>query len=230
MSTLEQRSYRCKDEELSVVCRNALICIKRDLADFTAFSPIFNEDYLSRFDEKINLVDELVSPKTETVELKKITKRLYQTIDGLLEPAGKIRGYLLLTKKSINISAKDFGLTSLRLKIVTKDAEGVRQNLLLVISSLKKYQEPLTAAGLSEELIGQLESAVTSITDDNRQQFEIVSKRKSIVQKNLKVLNELYEQLTEILNVGKLLYKSNNSMKAQEYTFNSLMKSVRKNA
>ena len=130
MSTLEQRSYKCKDEELSVVCRNALVYIKRDLADFAGFSPIFNDDYLNRFDAKINLVDELVLPKTETVELKKITKRLYQTMDDLLEPVGKIRGYLLLTKKTIDVSAKDFGLTLLSQKIVARDAEGVRQNFI----------------------------------------------------------------------------------------------------
>jgi hypothetical protein len=63
------RSYNCKDEELPVVCRYALSCVRRDLSDFTAFSPVFNEDYLNGFQTKINLVDELVSPKIETDEL-----------------------------------------------------------------------------------------------------------------------------------------------------------------
>jgi hypothetical protein len=201
--------------------------LRRDSADFLAFSPVFNQDYFNSFDAKINLVDELVSPKTETDELKKITKRLYQTMDSLIEPIAGIRGYLRLAKDSVGMSAKDFGLTLLTQKIAARDAEGVRKNLLLVVSFLKKYREPLVAVGLSDAVIEQFEAAVSSITEDNKLQFEIVSKRKAIVQKNLKTLNDLYKQLTDLLSIGKALYKNTDPAKAKEYVFQSLMKSVR---
>jgi hypothetical protein len=137
MKTLGERNYKCKNEELPVICKNALACLKRDLADFTAFSPLFNEEYVNKFEKKINLIDELVLPKTETDELKKITKRLYQTMDSLLNPIAKIRGYLLLAKDSVEVTPKNFGLSPLSRKISDRDAEGARQNLLLVNSFLK---------------------------------------------------------------------------------------------
>jgi hypothetical protein len=221
------RNYKCKDEELPVVCRNASLYLRRDSADFFAFSPVFNDDYLNAFDAKINLVDELVSPKTETDELKKITKRLYLTMDSLLDPIAKIRGYLRMAKDATGMSAKDFGLTSLSQKIAARDAEGVRQNLLLVVSFLKKYREQLVAVGLNEAVIEQFAAAVPSITEDNKRQFEIVNKRKTIVQKNLKTLNDLYKQLTDVLSIGKSLYKNTDPAKAKEYVFGSLMKTVR---
>jgi hypothetical protein len=221
------RNYKCKDEELPVVCRNASSCLRRDFADFAAFSPVFNEDYLNKFDEKINLVDELVSPKTETDELKKITKRLYQTMDSLIEPIANIRGYLRLAKDSIETPAKDFGLTLLSKKIAARDAEGVRQNLLLAVSFLNKYREPLMTVGLNSAIIEQFNAAISSITADNKLQFEIVNKRKAIVQKNLKTLNELYKQLTDLLSIGKSLYKMTDPAKAKEYVFQSLKKGVR---
>jgi hypothetical protein len=201
--------------------------LKRDFADFAAFSPVFNQDYLNSFDAKIDLVDELVSPKTETDELKKITKRLYQTMDSLIDPIANIRGYLRLTKDSVGMSAKDFGLTVLTQKIAARDAEGVRQNLLLVGSFLKKYREPLMAVGFNDAIIEQFTTAIASITEDNKLQFEIVSKRKAIVQKNRKMLNDLYQQLTDLLSIGKSLYKKTDPAKAKEYVFQSLMKSVR---
>jgi hypothetical protein len=227
MKQSETRNYNCKDEELPVVCRYALSCIKRDLPDFAGFSPVFNEDYLNGFERKISLVDELVSPKIETDELKKITKRMYLTMDGLLDPIAKIRGYLSLAKDSVPVSAKDFGLTSLRQKIASRDAEGVRQNLLTVNAYLKKYSEPLIAVGLNSVIVEQFSEAVTSITNDNQLQFEIVSKRKNVVQNNLKMLNELYSQLIDILNVGRALYKNTDPLKAKEYVFSALKKNVR---
>ena len=54
-----------------------------------------------------------------------------------------------------------------------------------------------------------------------------MSNRKAIVQNNLGLFNSLYEQLTELLRVGKILYKATDAVKAQEYTFTSLLKQVR---
>jgi hypothetical protein len=228
MKQLQSRSYNCKDEELPIVCRYALSHLKRDLTDFAAFSPVFNDDYVQKFTTKIELVDDLVSPKIETDELKKITGRLYLTMDGLVDPIARVRAYLLLAKNSVSISAKDFGLTLLSRKIAFRDSEGVRQNLLIVNSYLEKYREPLVAVGLNETVINQFANAVPLITNDNQLQFDIVNRRKAIVQNNLNTLNELYEQLAELLSVGKSLYKTTDPLKAKEYVFSALIKRVRK--
>jgi hypothetical protein len=227
MKTSGIRNYNCKDEELPVICRYALSYLKRDLADFAAFSPVFNDSYVEKFTAKINLADELVLPQIETDELKKITGRLYLTMDSLRDPVAKIRAYLSLTKDTVGVSAKDFGLTLLTQKIASRDAEGVQKNLLLVVSYLKKYEEQLTVAGFDRTITEQLSAAISSIIADNQQQFDIVNKRKAIVQTNLAVLNDLYKQLTDLLNIGKSLYKNTNPLKSKEYVFNSLKKGVR---
>ncbi len=46
MKTNSNRSYGCKDEELPVICGYAAFSMKRDLADFTAYSPKFDEEYI----------------------------------------------------------------------------------------------------------------------------------------------------------------------------------------
>jgi hypothetical protein len=227
MKKVKTRNYNCKDEELPVICKNASTYLQRDLADFSAFSPVFNGDYITAFEVKINSIDELVSPKTETDEVKNITRRLYTTMDNLSDPIAKIRGYLRLAKDSIKTSAKDFGLTALSQKIMSRDAEGVRKNLLLVVAFLKKYKEPLNAVGLNDIIIEQLEAAVSSITNDNNLQFDITDKRKAIVQSNVEKLNDLYTQLIDILSVGKSLYKTTDPSKYKEYAFSALLKSVR---
>jgi hypothetical protein len=56
---------------------------------------------------------------------------------------------------------------------------------------------------------------------------QILSNRKNIVQNNLGLFNDLYAQLTEILNIGKILYKATEAVKTQEHTFSTLLKQVR---
>jgi hypothetical protein len=223
-----ERSYNCKDEELPVICRNALICMKRDLTDFIAFSPVFSEAYVADFEEKINLVDELVCPKIEVSELKQITRRLYETMDSLIDPIAKIRGYLLLAKKTIGVSAKDFGLALLSRKISDRNAEGTRLNLLLVVEYLEKYRVQLHAFGFSDSIIDQFNEAASSIMEDNQIQFNIINNRKAIVQMNMPVLNNLYTQLMDVLTVGKLLYKNVNNFKNKEYSFCTQRKNAKR--
>jgi hypothetical protein len=227
MTTLEGRNYNCKNEELHMICSFTLSDIRRDFDDFANFSPLFNTIYVDEFSRKIDLAYELVSPKMETEELKKITAHLYGTMNDLVDPLVKLRNYLQLGKDTIGISAKDFGLSLLSRKINSKDAEGVHQNLLLVNAHIQKYWNQLKAVGFPDAIAEQFKNAVVSIREDNENQFTIISKRKAIVQNNQKSLNELFSQLTEILNTGKALYKHTNPAKAKEYMFNSLLKNVR---
>jgi hypothetical protein len=228
MRKLKDRNYNCKDEELPVICRKAAMYMKRDLEDFTAFSPVFNETYVAGFEEKIDMVDELVYPKTEISELKQITKRLYETMDSLVAPIAKIRSCLLLSQKTTGVSAKDFGLAMLRRKIGDRDAKGTHRNLLLVIEYLEKYRVQLFAFGFSDSIIDQFNEAASSIMEDNQIQSNIINNRKTIVQKNLSVLNDLYAQLMDILTIGRSLYKNVNNTKSKEYSFCTQRKNAKR--
>jgi hypothetical protein len=61
-----------------------------------------------------------------------------------------------------------------------------------------------------------------------QQSIEIRSSRKAIVQSNVGLFNELNDQLTELLYVGKILYKGVDEAKTKDYTFSELKKLVRR--
>ena len=226
MSPLNQRVYNCKDEELPVISNFAVFSLKRDLADFTAFSPKFNKEYVSVFETKIASVNEVIMPKSETLDLKTITARLYTTMDGLIDPINRVTGYLKLAKSGLKISGADFGFTDLRKNINSKNAEGVIANLRTVNTNLTKNAAVLSEQGLTPELAARFTDASASIAADNQKQYEIMSRRANIVQNNIGLFNSLYEQLAEILTVGKVLYKATDAAKVQEYSFATLKKKV----
>jgi hypothetical protein len=221
------RNYRCKNEELPVICEHVSFSLKRDSVIFSGYASRFNESYVADFDGKIVAVNKLVNPTLGTADLKITTTRLYATMDGLQDPAKRLVGYLKLAKNRVLISPADFGLTELRNKLRAKDAEGVLHNLPLVIANIGKFKEPLTAEGLTDDIETQLANAIVSIAQDNERQYEILSGRKALVQDNKEVFNSLGAQLAEICEVGKILFKATNPERAQEYTFAYLLKKVR---
>jgi hypothetical protein len=227
MTTHPARNYRCKNEELPVIGEYVSSNLKRDLAEFSGYSPKFNEAYLVAFDGKIVALNELVNPLMETAELKTTTARLRTSIEKVTDATLRIEGYVKLAKNSVPLSSADFGLIALRKKTHTRDAEGVMHGLQLVMANIKKFREPLAAEGLTEDLEAQLANALASIAQDNRRQYEILSGRKALVQDNQGALNSFSAQLTEICEVGKILFKATNPERAKEYTFAYLLKKVR---
>jgi len=228
MSTTTPRNFNCKDEELPVVCGFLAISLNRDLNDFVAFSPQFLSGYVDGFKAKIDAVDELVQPKSETIELKMLNERIYATLDSLITPINYTEGYLNLAGKTVPITATDFGLTSLRKSARSRDVESVLKLLRTVEGNLAKYKTELEAKGLTEALVLKFAETGTLLANDRNKKYELVSKRMALVQNNLGMLNDLYDQLVEITRIGKILYKQTDKAKLNDYTFSYLMKQVRR--
>jgi len=228
MSTTTPRNFNCKDEELPVVCGFLAISLNRDLNDFVAFSPQFLSGYVDGFKAKIDAVDELVQPKSETIELKMLNERIYATLDSLITPINYTEGYLNLAGKTVPITSTDFGLTSLRKSARSRDVESVLKLLRTVEGNLAKYKTELEAKGLTEALALKFAEAGTALANDKNTKYKLVSNRMATVQNNIGMLNDLYDQLVEITRIGKILYKQTDKAKLNDYTFSYLMKQVRR--
>jgi hypothetical protein len=224
------RSFHCKNEELPVVCGFGAIRLARDLSDFSTYSPRFNTYYLEALESKIEVVQELVQPQSETVEQQVITERMYQMLDNLNFPINYLEGYLKLAGNRLPISSADFGLAQLRKSVRQRDVESVLRLLETLDANIKKYKMDLMAKRLSEVLIAKFTVTRKLLDEDMDKKFALVSKRYAIVQKNRNLLNDLYEQLTEICTVGKILYRQSDKAKLKDYSFTRMMNQVRRSA
>jgi hypothetical protein len=221
------KNFKCNNEELPVIGGFVYFKNKRDLLDFTAFSPKFDGSYVLTFDANIKTCSELVTSKEETVKLKVITTRMYSTMDSLTGLVNNLSIYIKMAKTDIPISAADFGIPALRKAIHRRNAESVLQNLHILNNCILQYKNELIGQGLSDAVISSFTSAAVSIRDDNQKQYEIVSNRKELVQNNIELFNRLYAQINEICLVGKALNKGKDEKKVKDYTFSELMKQVR---
>jgi len=228
METKNSRDYSCKDIEFLVICGFTLYSLKRDISDFTKYSPKFNAVYVTGLEADIAFARELVEPKSELVLQKAITNHMHGTMDDMLEPLKWVKGYIEMSGKGIQISVKDFGITETRKAIEVQDVEAVQKGLHRVNTNIVHYKSYLVEQGLSDELQAQLTAAEASIIADKQEQFEISTKRKAILQDNVGVLNALFAKIAEIHKVGKILFKGKDPVKLQEYTFQELLKKVRR--
>lgn len=228
MSTNTPRSYNCKDEELPVICRYSAINLKRDLTDFTTYSPKFNDEFVTVYEAKIAEAEELVAPEAETVEMKKITNRIFATMTDLMGHVNHLGGYIEMANGSINLSTADFGLSDLRRGISERDPEKVIDRLKDVNQKVVRYKAPLAEQGFTDALQEKMANAYVSLNTDRQTQYQTLSNRQALVQSNVGILNSLYGQLTVVLKTGKILFDRTDPLKVKEYTFTELKKRVRR--
>ncbi|MGE0019411.1 MAG: hypothetical protein AB7S72_07080, partial [Draconibacterium sp.] len=144
------RNFNCKNEELPVIAGFSAISLARDLEAFTAYSPQFNSGYVENYKVNIDAAQELVQPKAETVQLKMLNEHIYSTLDSLITDANHVEGYLMLAKKTVPLSATDFGLTKLRKSCYSRDLENVLTQMHTVKGNMVKYKTELAAKGLTD--------------------------------------------------------------------------------
>jgi hypothetical protein len=227
MTTNVVRNYPGKDEELSAMAGYLEFSFVRDQADFRNFSTKFSDEYLQAYREKTLAVRELFFSAIETTKLKEATNLLYSTLDEVNIKLNHLAAYHSMAGKAIPGGVKLFGISSFHQKVNSRDAEGAIKALRVVNGNIVQYKAPLQEQGLTDDLILQLKQAETTLFDANQLQYQIISRRKELVQANLGLLNDLYETMVEICKVGKTLYKTTNALKLQEYTIAELLKRVR---
>jgi hypothetical protein len=222
-----RKFYNCKNEEIIVICGYLQANLQRDLADFTDYSPKFNEQYFLDLKSKNEAMNRIIFPNNKTKELKIVTARLYANMDSLFDMLNRIEGYIRLSKSAVPLSVKDFGIKILRQKIRSRDAEGALKALLQINSNIEKYGQSLTEQGLSPEIIEQFSTAFAEIDSDNQKQYELISARRILSAENINTLNVLHVKMMEICKIGKILYGKTQKEKIPDYTFSYLIKKVR---
>jgi len=221
------RLFSCKYEELLPVSKFTLYSLKRDIAEFSAFSTQFSEEYVTQTEAMITTVENLLEPQAETLALKMMTLNAEKQYVELQKTLLQMEGYLKLMINGSGITTSAFGLTTLRRSLNKGDIEAILKDLKVLTSNVQNQLTPLQAKGMPQAMPQTLLDMHNSLAATRQKQLEIKSNRAAIVQNNMKTLNDLYLRMSEIYNIGKVLYKNTDPAKYADYTFTTLLRKVR---
>lgn len=227
METNVSRNYKGKDEELPVMAGYVAFSFERDLAEFQAYSPIFSAEIRK-------LQNAHTTSKWIDFPGYRDHPPFVQWRSGSIPPW--IRCSILW--HAFRVTSLWQGKASLRLlpslvwwhcatKIVNRDSEGVLKSLRVINDNIALYLPNLQEVGLSDEMVALLKNAQQSISEDNLEQYKIVMPARNWYKPISACSTNFYASIMELCSVGKILYKSSNPQKLQEYTYTELIKRVR---
>ena len=217
---------QCRIEEVPTIGGFLINSITTDLADFTAFSPIYNATYLTNANTQLAAIEALINPKQLTAELKAITLRIYTNIAVLRSKIDFLEGYIIRATAPLTIPVKDFGITQVRKANNSGDVEKLLTALAYLLTNANNNMAALTPKGYTATQHTALTTIKTQLNDDNIAQNAKLNERNNKVKDNYTLINDFWKNIcTDISDAGKRIYKKTN--KADDYTIAELKRRIR---
>jgi hypothetical protein len=221
-----KRLFKCKSEELPVIGEFLLSSLRKDLADFSSFSPVFTESYIQSVEVKISTCKELISSSTVTGELKAVTGKISDSTSRLRVKLNILEGYLKLGAAELDIAIADAGVKGVRSAISRGNIEGVTANTRKLLTAIKRNSPALEAKGMNPALPVDIETQIQEIDALNVRQNELLGTRNRLTGENIELFNDLWTSLHPILETAKALYRGVNQTGLNDYTIARLRKRI----
>ena len=221
-----KKLFQCKFEELPVIGEFVVDSARKDIADFSSFSPVFTALYFDGIDAKIAVCREKVRSWVVTQELKATTEKLVNMTGGLRVKLNLLEGYLKLAASDLDVKATDMGLSVVRAAISRGNTEKVIMGITEMLIAVRRNQAALEARGMKPALITEIAAIAQDISDLNVKQNELESARNRLTEENMELFNDLWKALLPVFETGKALYRGVDGAKLKDYTVAQLVKRI----
>lgn len=221
-----KKEFYFKIEELPVIAGFVIENVTRDMADFTAFSPIFSVENLKAIADKKDNINTLLHSSVITKQLKVITEGLVAKMNGLRPLLNKTEIYFQLAQGQIDILPKDTGIKQVRQMIGKGNAEGYLKTLRALTAVIIRNQTVLEAKGFTPAMLAEMQTNLNEVEALNTQQSTLTSARNINTQENIIAFNDLWRDIKPLIDTGKAIYQGSNPAKAKDYTVSVLRRRV----
>ncbi len=229
---LIKRLFICRIEEIPTIARFIIDSLTADLADFAAFSPHFDADYIQQFEDKRTEVVNLLNPKNITRAKKKITKRILRNMRGMRPFLTKLQGYVRLAFNTagtvLTVDPSDFGIKELRKAIRNGDVEEMDLAFRTLRKNITDNYAALLAAGYTDAQRNDFYALYDAVMADNALQNVKDREREEEVEANMEKFNKMWTDfILDTCDIGKRIYADTHPAHVQEYTMDTLINRIR---
>ncbi|HBX46142.1 hypothetical protein [Limibacterium fermenti] len=222
-----RKYFSCKIEELPVIADFLLDNLTRDLADFTAYSPLYTAEFVDGKRAKVTTCKSIVHSSVYTVQKKLVTDKLETLSKGLHRPLNEFEGYFNLASGELDILSGDSSISDVREAINNGNTEGILTDGRILLATIARNQTVLETKGLKPEQVTSVETVLGEIDTLNKEQNALHSGRTFNSEQNIDKFNDLYLDMRSIVKTGKAIYRGKDEAKLKDYTFSQLLKRVR---
>ncbi len=223
---MEKRKFSFKMEELVVIAAVILASVRKDIADFAAFSSVFTLEFLDAIDAKIENCKNLISASDIAKELKMVTKSVNDKSVALRTKLNALETYFKYASDELDVQVADAGIKPTRENISSGNTEGVVKSARTVLAVAKRNQVKLQDKGMKPEFLTAFEAEINEIEQLNNQQVTLKSEISRQADANMGIYNDLWSEISKITDAAKAVYRGVDDVKLKNYNISLLRKRI----
>lgn len=223
---MSKRLFSFKIEELVVIAAVILASVRKDIADFAAFSSVFTVEFLDAIAAKIEACKNLIAVSSIAKELKLKTKEVDEKSAAFRTKLNALEAYFKFAADQLDIQVSDVGIKSVRLNISSGNTEGVVSGLRMVLANVKRNKAALEAKGMKPEFLTAFEAEINGIEELNNKQVLLKNEMSRHADVNMDIYNELWNDICVITDGAKAIYRGVDDVKLKDYNISLLRKRI----
>lgn len=215
-------------EDLPFIAYYLWVSLNRDKEMFKAYSPLYDDAYITELEARKKSVETLVPSRQVTGEIKLITQAVAADYTKVRNIVNRIESYVKKATAPLTISADSFGIQQVRSELNSKNDEGIVKELRALHQNAENNKAALEGAGYTEAISKELDNIIKSLTTNSTAQNLKTDDRKALTRDNIIEMNKLWKIMAEVMEDGKKIAREKeNTAMAKDYTFSNLQKKVR---
>jgi len=223
---MEKRKFSFKIEELVVIAAVILASVRKDIADFAAFSSVFTVEFLDAIAAKLEACKTLINASTIAKELKLITKDVNEKSAAFRTKLNALETYFKYAAGQLDIQVSDAGIKAARLNISRGNTEGVVSALRVVLANARRNRAALEAKGMKPEFLTAFEAGINEIEALNNKQITLKNDMARQTDTNMATYNDLWSDICIITDAAKAIYRGVDDVKLKDYNVSLLRKRI----
>lgn len=220
--------FNCRAEELAPLARLLRAHYVEDEADFVELLPAdYGKPFLTDFDARLLAVEQAVSRRTATGLSQQLGQQVAAQLDDLPRQLNRLEARVRRAQ-GLTVPEKAFGIRQVRVALASKDVEAVAETLRVLLQNVEANAAALEAKGQTAADTAQLRGLRKALVDGSTEQDVAQNGQQTLTHESTQVLNHLFRLMRALLADGKSLYRGINKDKVKHYTFEQLLKRVRR--
>ena len=216
-------------DEMSPLAKFVLNSYNKNQLDFLDFSPKYTVLHGDSIELERKVIDALINPVQLTGELKMITQRIYSNQIAVAASMDFLEGYAKRAT-GLTIASKDFGFGKVRTANNSGDIEAVVKNIRTVATNAANNMAALVAQGYSAAKQTALKGLADTLENDNAGQNSKIDDRHKLVSENHIAINNFWDSINDLCEVGKILYKAKTNENRPQYVVTTVLARMRSDA
>lgn len=224
---MERADHHLSSTEVPVVASQILRNYKRDRSYFEHYSSKFDNEFLVRFEEKVDTMVHLTSQQALENEITKADQKIKMVISHFTPLLTMTEAYLRCVPKMTKLPIANFGLTDLRDALNKRCVWEIQRSCQKIVNEFEMHIEEFIDRGFLSIILKEFHALLEKLKTDESELADITQLRDMIANEYLMVDSQLDYYIKTILESTTKVFGERNSDKNVDYSIEKLMTQAR---